>query len=143
LEAMARQAKANSGIVATSYDAQRGQIFAGLYKRSGETLEAVSGEMVIEAAAFLELAGEHCAAEKVTWVSLDPELLTSAEGWKKREVLGEAVLPCEPWLADAIGELAEECAKKGKFTDALLLDANYVRRSDAEIFWKGPASHVR
>jgi hypothetical protein len=32
---------------------------------------------------------------------------------------------------------------KGRFTDALALDANYVRRPDAELFWKGNAAHVR
>jgi hypothetical protein len=31
----------------------------------------------------------------------------------------------------------------GRHTDALSLDANYVRRSDAEIFWKGGAAHGR
>ena len=29
----------------------------------------------------------------------------------------------------------------GRFTEALALDANYVRRSDAEIFWKGRTTH--
>jgi hypothetical protein len=28
---------------------------------------------------------------------------------------------------------------EGRVTDALALDANYVRRPDAEIFWKGVA----
>jgi hypothetical protein len=39
--------------------------------------------------------------------------------------------------------LAEERARKGEFTDVLRLDANYVRRSDAEIFWKDPGSDAR
>ena len=34
-------------------------------------------------------------------------------------------------------------APAASYTDVLELDANYVRRSDAEIFWKGPASGVR
>jgi len=143
LEAMARQVKADAGFVAASYDAQRGQIFAGLYRHGGGTLEAVNSELVIEAGAFLKFVEAHCQREKITWISLDPELITASEAWKTREKLGETVHPCEPWLANAIGEMAEERAKKGQFTDALLLDANYVRRSDAEIFWKGPASRVR
>ena len=28
-------------------------------------------------------------------------------------------------------------------TDALMLDANYVRRSDAELLWKGGSGHGR
>jgi hypothetical protein len=44
-------------------------------------------------------------------------------------------------LAAGVAELGEERARDGKFTDPLRLDANYVRRSDAEIFWKDPVSH--
>jgi tRNA threonylcarbamoyladenosine biosynthesis protein TsaB len=143
LEAMARQAGADARFVAASYTAQRGQIFAGLYRRLGSMLEVVSGEMVIEAEAFLEFVGAHGDGEKVAWISLDPQLITDAKGWSARGTRGETVLCCKAELADAVGELAEERAEKGQFTDALLLDANYVRRSDAEILWKGPASRVR
>jgi hypothetical protein len=37
-----------------------------------------------------------------------------------------------------IGALAFERARRGETVDALALDANYVRRSDAELSWKGP-----
>ena len=46
-------------------------------------------------------------------------------------------------LAAKIGLIAEEKAGRGEFSDPLELDANYVRRSDAEIFWKGPSAHAR
>ena len=42
-----------------------------------------------------------------------------------------------------IGRLGLAALAQGRFTDALALDANYVRRSDAEIFWKGKATHGR
>jgi hypothetical protein len=45
-------------------------------------------------------------------------------------------------LARAIGEIAEERLRRGLTTDALHLDANYVRRSDAETFWKGPTQRA-
>jgi hypothetical protein len=41
-----------------------------------------------------------------------------------------------------VGRLGMQALKEGRVTDALALDANYVRRSDAEIFWKG-AGHGR
>jgi hypothetical protein len=56
---------------------------------------------------------------------------------------GDSVQICKSELATNIGALAEEFASRGQFSDPLALEANYVRRSDAEIFWKGPASHVR
>jgi len=40
-------------------------------------------------------------------------------------------------LADKIGEIGEERAGKQQFTDPLELDANYVRRPDAEISGRG------
>ena len=39
-------------------------------------------------------------------------------------------------LAPAIGRLGFERAKRGQLVDSMHLDANYVRRSDAEAAWK-------
>ena len=79
----------------------------------------------------------HSGDVPVSWLSLDPELLTSLPMWQKPLVRGDTMTPCSPELAPAIARLASERAQAGIFSDPLELDANYVRRSDAEIFWKG------
>ena len=73
-----------------------------------------------------------------------------------RVVIPEAVVNLSEWLASLpedhyefigcdgstfqpYGDLAAavaQVAEKSEWTDAALLDANYVRRSDAELFWK-------
>ena len=142
LEAMA-QVGERSGMVAASYDGQRGQIFAGLYRWVDGVAKAVENEMVINAEGFVAFVEEQAAGNAVLWVTLDPQLIMSAPGWAAREQRGDRLTACPADVASLIGELAEERAKRGQFTDPLQLDANYVRRSDAEIFWKGPASGVR
>jgi len=47
---------------------------------------------------------------------------------------------CDAGLAAGVAELGEQRARRGETIDSLRLDANYVRRSDAEILWKDPAS---
>jgi len=143
LEAMARLAKTGSSLVASTYDAQRGQMFGGLYRVRAGHLVPMEEEQVIAPAGFLAFVNRCTGSETVGWVSLDPELVTSLEGWETRLERGDSILRCSGDLANVIGEAAEERASKGEFTDPLQLDANYVRRSDAEIFWKGPASHAR
>jgi hypothetical protein len=71
-------------------------------------------------------------------------LATPSAAWLKQLLSahdGAAPLPriCEvsPVLAPAIGKIAFERAQRGESVDALRLDANYVRRSDAELNWKG------
>jgi len=140
LEAMARCAETQAPFVAACYDAQRGQMFAAMYQRKEEGLERLEEEMVLEAASFLELATEKAGSDNIAWVTLDPDLITCEAGWKLRVGLGDSILQVEGDLANKVGEIAEERAGKGQFTDPLELDANYVRRSDAEIFWKGPAA---
>ena len=142
LESMARMGE-QSGLVAASYNAQRGQIFGGLYRWEEGTLRAVESEMVIAPGAFVAFVDEHVGADKVQWVSLDPELITSTAEWGIRERRWDRLMQCAADVASLVGELAEERARRGEFSDVLELDANYVRRSDAEIFWKGPASVVR
>ena len=39
-------------------------------------------------------------------------------------------------LAPMIGQLGFQRAQRGELADALTLDANYVRRTDAEMHWK-------
>jgi tRNA threonylcarbamoyladenosine biosynthesis protein TsaB len=142
LEAMA-QVGERSGMVAASYDAQRGQIFAGLYRWADGVATVVETEMVNSAEDFVAIVEEHAGDNAVRWVTLDPQLITLAPGWAARQQRGDQLVACPANVASLIGELAEEHAKRGQFTDPLQLDANYVRRSDAEIFWKGPANGVR
>jgi tRNA threonylcarbamoyladenosine biosynthesis protein TsaB len=142
LEVMARQAADAAGFVAASYDAQRGQVFGGLYKHDGALgWTLVEQEMVIEPGGFVEWVSEHAHGDTIQWITLDPELFAGAPIWKERAAKGESMIRSADGLAQEVAELGEERALEGKFTDLLLLDANYVRRSDAEIFWKDPASH--
>jgi tRNA threonylcarbamoyladenosine biosynthesis protein TsaB len=142
LEVMARQVTDASGFVATSFDAQRGQVFGGLYKLDEKRgWRLIEEEMVVAPEGFVEWVGKHADGERVLWITLDPALLAEVAGWKERVARGERMILSADGLAAGVAELGEEQARDGKFTDPLLLDANYVRRSDAEIFWKDPVSH--
>jgi len=139
LEAIAAQGSAGSSYVAAFADARRGQMFGAVYLRKGQGLERLGEEMVIPAGKFIEQAGELSQGGSILWVSIDAAILTTEENWKAREARGEQVESISSALAPAIGRMGTRELTAGRFTDALSLDANYVRRSDAEIFWKGAA----
>jgi tRNA threonylcarbamoyladenosine biosynthesis protein TsaB len=140
-EAMGRLLERRSGFRAAFYDAQRGQLFGGMYRALYGRMARVGEEMVTAPGAFLQEAEREAEKEgkreRISWISLDPELVTGLDAWKRRLELGDTMEQCKPELAVAIGRVAEGRARQGLFTDTLELDANYVRRSDAEIFWKG------
>jgi tRNA A37 threonylcarbamoyladenosine modification protein TsaB len=139
---MAQQAADAPEFVAASFDAQRGQVFGGLYKREeNRGWSLIEEEMVIAPEGFVEWVQQHAAVDSIQWITLDPGLFREVPGWNERAVSGERMILSADGLAAGVAELGEERAREGKFTDPLLLDANYVRRSDAEIFWKDPASH--
>ena len=139
LQALAAQAVEGSSFVAAFVDARREQIFAGLYRNGNGLTELVGEEAVISAASFLEYVAEAAGRDRVSWVSLDPSCLTREPSWAARANRGESVLAADPVLAPAIGHIALRRANANQVIDALTLDANYIRRSDAEIFWKGTA----
>jgi tRNA threonylcarbamoyladenosine biosynthesis protein TsaB len=97
-------------------DARRGDVYAALYD---EELHAVLPERVVKLA---------------DWVKELPEgaelLATSAE------LAGLTITSVNPALAGAIGRIAWDRWQRGLGQDAAEIDANYVRRSDAELFWK-------
>src|SRR6266481_5931440 len=75
LQVMARQVAVVSGFVAASFDAQRGQVFGGLYKhveKRGWSL--IEEEMVVAPEGFVEWVKQHSAGEMLQWISLDPAL---------------------------------------------------------------------
>ncbi len=143
LDALARSSNNNAGLVAACYDAQRGQLFAALFRRTAGGLERIGAELVATPEEFVESIDNQAGGEPVAWVSLDPKLIKSIERLKTRLLRGDEVLAASPELAPTIGLLAEESASRGQFSDPLALEANYVRRSDAEIFWKGATTGVR
>lgn len=140
LEALASLSGASCPFVAAFADAHRGQLFGGLYRREGTALRRVEDERVAPPSVFLDWVLGHASKERIGWVSLDPQILTGPPRWKEREAQGENVELFSGELAPRIGQLGFRRFAAGEITDALKLDANYVRRSDAELFWKKSAS---
>jgi tRNA threonylcarbamoyladenosine biosynthesis protein TsaB len=122
--------------IAPFLDARRGQVFGAIYQRvsaNGGGLALVSDESILSFSEFLELVkGKLPAALQL--VSPTPEVLPAAH--LTEIVPGTRVVRVSAALAPAIGRLGFERAKRGELVDAVKLDANYVRRSDAESAWK-------
>ena len=143
LEALAAEAFGGTAWVAAFFNAQRDQVFGAIYQRSGTALMRLGDEMVIAPGKFVEATAELAKDEEISWVSMDAECVVSDEAWKAREKRGEKVQRVSSLRAPMIGRLGMAALAEGRGTDALALDANYVRRSDAEIFLKGNAAHGR
>jgi len=142
LEALAAEGTASAPYVAAFFDARRDQIFAALYRRQGETLERIDEEMVIAPDKFLDWCIVEAGSAHIDWVSTDPRCLTQTQPWSSRLVLHESVQQVSPLLAPRIGHIGYRLAQRNQLTDALTLDANYVRRSDVELFGRGSSPHA-
>lgn len=142
LEAVAAQSKGDTELVAAVMDARRSQIYAALFRREArkEAIELVreSDDHVCAPEEFLAEIGAQAGNRKVQFASPSSDLIQFALD------AASGVLPpvscsverVSPVLAPVIGQLAFERAKRGEVTDALRLDANYIRRADAEPLWK-------
>jgi tRNA threonylcarbamoyladenosine biosynthesis protein TsaB len=141
LEAVASQAgnPSEDGLIAAVLDAHRGQIYAALYRFQDSRLAAVDADQVCAAEEFLARVAGRAKTAPVRFVSPSPEILRSLlnNSAAKRE-LPWSIHKASPVLAPVIAQLAHERASRGEVTDSLRLDANYVRRSDAELLWKEP-----
>jgi tRNA threonylcarbamoyladenosine biosynthesis protein TsaB len=124
------------GFIAPFLDARRGQVFGAIYQRiSGDAmgLTLASDESILSPDELLELVRGK-SPESIQLASPTPEVLPVA---RIKEILQDAsVMQVSAALAPAIGRLGFERAKRGDLVDSIRLDANYVRRSDAESAWK-------
>jgi tRNA threonylcarbamoyladenosine biosynthesis protein TsaB len=142
LEAVAAQAISAADTIIPVIDARRGQLYTGLYRRSSESIACDLGlirsaeDAVMTPEEFVawmnELPSSSNAVLAAPCLSFVESHLPQANGAHHHEI-------CEvsPVLAPTIGKLALLKASQGHAVDALRLDANYVRRSDAELNWKG------
>jgi len=145
LEALARQAgrvSAGPDLVVACVDAGRGQVYAGMFRREGESLTRIGDEAVFAPGELIEAAVTEAGELGISWVALDPAALTGAAEWKSRAQRSESVQQVSGILAPAVAKLARVMATENRLTDALHLDANYIRRPDAEVKWKGYAKPV-
>lgn len=144
LEAIASQAIAlqcqsqeDDGIIAPFLDARRGQVFGALYRRTispSTRLEVEGEEAILFADEFLELVKRASGLSAPTLVSPTPDVISLD---RVHAILpGVQIEQVSPVLAPLIGQLGYDRAVRGDLVDPLLLDANYVRRTDAESSWK-------
>jgi len=125
LQALA--ACASAALRATVLDARRGEVYAALYDAN---LEPALPEVVTKFPAWLD----KLPAEEVEFISTDfgPFRAALAGSRFKQARITEAPRA----LAGAIARIAHARLRTGQVQDPAAVDANYVRRSDAELFWK-------
>lgn len=138
LEAVATQANGAGERIAAVMDARRGQIYGGLYRREGAgggRLVREGDEVVMTAEEFLAELGGRTGGVVPVFATPSPGVLAKAlDGSAMR---GASVEQVSPILAPVVGRLGWQRAQRGETADALTLDANYIRRSDAELLWRG------
>jgi tRNA threonylcarbamoyladenosine biosynthesis protein TsaB len=129
--------------VAVCIDARRNQCFAALYKPSEETFGIIGEESVGDLADFMARVAELTGGQSVVWRTPDPAMIESAPGWQSLQAQAHYLEPVNPPFAGFLAQAAYRKFCEGKTTDGLSLDATYVRRSDAELYWKGAKSAVK
>jgi tRNA threonylcarbamoyladenosine biosynthesis protein TsaB len=108
-------------------DARRGEVYAALYDAAGCL---VRPEAVAPPARWLE-----ALPEGVELVSPDFGPFADALAASRLRDARRTTAPRA--LASAIVRIAWQCWQASEVSDPAALDANYVRRSDAELLWKG------
>lgn len=136
LEAVAAQSTSHSRILVPVLDARRSQFYFGVYRQSAESRTLEGDERVATPDEFIDHIRAHSAEGTITIVAADSALLRDVMPRLHPARVQLDIVSCV--LAPAIGRLGLERARSGALSDSLALDANYVRRSDAELNWKCP-----
>ena len=108
-------------------DARRGEVYAAVYDSEGR---AVQPEKVVSFAEWLQIL----PPGDVEFVSTDFTSFCGAFAGTRFESARRTAAPRA--LAAAVARIACRRFLAGEAQDPAALDANYVRRSDAELFWK-------
>jgi tRNA threonylcarbamoyladenosine biosynthesis protein TsaB len=137
LEAVAVQARTVAGLLAAVMDARGGKLFGGMFRRkdsAGDSLQLSGEEVVLSYEEYFQWVSGMADGEAPVFVTPTRQIVESAlavsplAGGRVEEVSGE--------LAPFIGRLGHARALRGELVDAAGLEANYIRRSDAEVNWR-------
>ena len=125
LRAMA--AFGSAGLRAVVLDARRGEVYGAVYDAQGAQVRA---ETVMPFSAWLATLPDG----EIEFVASDFAPFAAALGGTRFACLPVTTAPRA--LAAAVGRIACAELRAGNVADPGAVDANYVRRSDAEMFWK-------
>lgn len=146
LEAVAIQSDSAAPLLVPVLDARRGQVYMGHYRRTGEPgknrLALQGDECVMTPEELLEGLHSEKVLSDFAIVTPVPGLLSSAVSrYETTQPSADRIRLHEvsDVLAPYVGRLGYRRAQRGELMNSLTLDANYVRRTDAELHWKGPA----
>jgi tRNA threonylcarbamoyladenosine biosynthesis protein TsaB len=126
LEALASLAD-RPGKIAAAMDASRKEVFLGLYEKSDNALQ-MQGEELLTQQDFLATLGTERPAVIITGDAALAELASSSHS---------SVVVVTPPGSEVIARIGARKLLAGDTVSVEALDANYLRRSDAEIFFKG------
>lgn len=135
LRILSDAAPENVDFVAAFIDAGRSQVFGALYRKSAEGWQNVIQESVISPLEFFGSCLSAAGGSRLAWASLDSKILTDSPFWDVLKADAREIVQVHAPLATRVGKLAFRHSEAQR-VDALTLDANYIRRSDAEIFGK-------
>jgi len=115
-------------------DARRGEVYGAVYNSS---LELVRDEVVIKLTDWLAGLRKAFPTEGLEFITQGGPLdvpLTSTSA----PIVPELIVQAPQSLAGAIGQIALRKFRLGLGQNPEEIDANYVRRSDAELLWREP-----
>ncbi len=133
----------DQSFVASIIDARREQVFAALYQRTGLRLAICGEEAVVGLEDFIARVKTTAVAGRAMWRTPDPQILGASPRWQELQAAGHTLHPTLPPFALQLGSIALQKFHAGQVVSSLELDANYVRRSDAEVFWKAHAPAIK
>jgi tRNA threonylcarbamoyladenosine biosynthesis protein TsaB len=119
----------SSPLRAVVMDARRGEVFGAVYDAS---LCLIHQEVVMKFEDWVETLPQ----EQFDLISGDFELPASLAAGHANLALANLVR-APRFLAGAAGRIAAGRFCAGRAVDPAMIEANYVRKSDAELFWKG------
>lgn len=132
LDALASNLAFSRYLVCPILDARRGEVYTALYRAEGQSPEKVMGEMAVTPTSLTEMIKEKT-------IFLGDGVAPYGEFLKERlgDLYLEPPMPLRLPRASNVAILALERLKSGDMDDPFALVPRYVRKSEAELKWKG------
>jgi tRNA threonylcarbamoyladenosine biosynthesis protein TsaB len=121
------------GLWVPLFDGRRAQVFSGVYRTEGDALRLLGAETV---GPLRELIGRIRSLGDAEVRFCSPEIEWLAETIAAAGYPAESVVSTRAALGATLARMGLLALENGSVINAIAVDANYIRASDAELFWK-------
>lgn len=137
LDALASNMSFSRHLICPVLDARKGEVYTALYRSRGQYNEKNTDDLAVKPLELIDIINKTFSEQGIVFLGDGVDVYGNMLKEKLGTLYHEAPLPLQIPRASNVAMLALERLERGDVDDPFTLVPRYIRKSEAELKWKG------